>query len=82
MVELALARLLRRSGELTGSQLPREPVKTRGLVKITQPLPPALETLLLSKIKPGSDPYGGKYTAALLSVPDQFKWEAEQSAFG
>lgn len=82
MVELALARLLRRAGMLKGDYLPKLPVTTRGKVKITNPLPPGLEDLVLPKSKIPPDPYAGTYTAKQLQLPAKFNWEAEQRAFG
>jgi hypothetical protein len=89
MVELALARLLRRSGDLTGNQLPKVPVTTRGAVKIINVLPPTLAGLLksdplttaLRTSKDQGDPFPSTSTIApgQLALPSGFKWEAEQA---
>jgi hypothetical protein len=90
MVEHALARLLRRTGELTGSQLPKVPVVTKGAIKITNVLPDALVGQLTKALrtplpkedgKPGGMVYTGTITPGQLALPIKFNWEAEQ-AFG
>ncbi|MDM0112021.1 peptidoglycan recognition family protein [Variovorax sp. J22R133] len=86
MVEFALARLLRRAGELTGKELPKNPSVTKGAVKITNILPDALVHLLdpgLRKPVPaeGGTAYTGTITPGQLTLPVDFNWEAEQ-AFG
>lgn len=82
MVELALARLLRRSGELTGSQLPRVPVMTRGQVRIVNVLPQALQGLLTPALLASKDrgdpfPAATPIQAGQLALPGRFNWEAE-----
>ena len=82
MVEHALARLLRRAGELKGPQLPYSPARTRGAVKITNVLPKALETLLqpaLFSSRAGGDPYTGTLAPGQLVLPARFSWEAESA---
>ena len=83
MVEHALARLLRRAGELKGSQLPYSPTPTRGAVMITNVLPKALEHLLqpaLFSSHAGGDPYTGALAPGQLALPARFNWEAESVA--
>jgi hypothetical protein len=87
MVELALARLLRRSGHLTGRQLPRAPVTTSGPVRIANVLPPRLPGLLkadllttalrASKDQGDAFPSASTIAPGRLELPSNFKWEAE-----
>jgi len=87
MVEHALARLLRRAGELTGNQLPRLPVLTKGAIKVTNVLPTSLIHLLTPALRTSKDkgdpfPASSTITPGQLTLPANFNWEAEQGAFG
>jgi hypothetical protein len=85
MVEFALARLLRRAGQLKGTKLPFVPAATRGAIKIINVLPKALEVQLQSALftpaaGAGGQPLspGTQVTPGQLVLPAGFKWEAEQ----
>jgi hypothetical protein len=83
MVEYALARLLRRAGELTGPQLPNQPSAARGAVQIANILPTALQALLapaLRQSRAGGSAFNGSMAAGQLALPTGFRWEAERAA--
>jgi hypothetical protein len=85
MVELALARLLRRAGVLTGPDLPNKPTTTRGAVEIRGVLPPQLQTLLAPALALKQPLAGGKAVTDPMP-PGQLKlkrgttWEFEHIA--
>lgn len=83
MVEYALARLLRRAGELAGPQLPNQPAAARGPVQIGNILPAGLQALLapaLGQSRAGGSNFGGSMPPGQLALPAGFRWEAEQAA--
>lgn len=82
MVELALARLLRRSGDLTGVQLPFTPSLTRGPVKIVNALPSDLKDQLAAALKAAPLPPSGfgAMPPGQLVLPRGVSWEFEQIA--
>ncbi|WP_377155429.1 N-acetylmuramoyl-L-alanine amidase [Roseateles sp. UC29_93] len=80
MVELALARLLRRSDDLTDAQLPFKPSMTRGPVKIVNVLPPQLQTAMtraLRKTPIDPKPFDPMPPGQLV-LPRGVRWEFEQ----
>jgi hypothetical protein len=85
MVEFALARLLRRAGQLKGPQLPFSPATTRGAVRVVNVLPKALEAHLQPALFNPLPVEGGQalspgtqITSGQLALPAGFRWEAEQ----
>lgn len=83
MVEYALARLLRRAGELTGPPLPYVPSKTRGRVEITNVLPKQLRALLAPALKQsqsGGKRIDDKMPSGQLVLPENTRWEFEHLA--
>jgi hypothetical protein len=83
MVELALARLLRRADALHGPGLPNAPTPVRRSVRIVNVLPQALESLLadaLTKSKAGGSVFKGTPTPGQLVLQAPFTWEAEPFA--
>lgn len=83
MVELALARLLRRAGALHGPGLPNAPTPVRRSVRIVNVLPKALESLLapaLTQSKAGGSLFTGAPTAGQLVLQAPFSWETEPLA--
>lgn len=85
MVEFAIARLMRRAGELTGNDYPFVPSPTRGAIKITNVLPPALMASLAPALVParasaGGTPVAGPMPPGQLVLPQGIRWEFEQLA--
>lgn len=82
MVELALARLLRRSDDLTDAQLPYKPSPTLGPVKIVNVLPPALKaSMSLALRRTPIDPKDfDPMPPGQLVLPKGIRWEFEQLA--
>ena len=82
MVELALARLLRRAGVLSGRQLPYLPTQTLGRVQIENVLPPQLRSLLpaaLTQTKIDAKPFAPMPPGQLV-LPRGVTWEFEHVA--